>query len=164
MWSVNSRNNVVRTMTVLAGVMVLGLAGCAALAPDAEQPQLSITSFKLAPESAGAAPMFDIGLRLINPGRSALNLRGMSYTIEIDGHRILTGASADLPQVPAYGTADFTLQATPDLFGSLRLVNELFSSPKQQHDYTFTARLDAGGFGRRITLRETGRFGGQAQP
>lgn len=146
-------------ITLICAFALLTLGGCAGLGPAEEQPQLSITSFKVSPESAGAAPLFDIGLRLVNPSRQALTLRGISYTVEIDGHRVLTGASADLPQVPAYGMADFTLQATPDLFGSLRLLTELFSNPQQQHEYTFRARLDTGGPGRGIVLRESGRFG-----
>ena len=149
---------------VICAAALLVLTGCAALGPAEERPQLSITSFKVSPESAGAAPLFDIGLRLVNPSRSELVLRGISYSVEIDGHRVLTGASADLPRVPAYGMADFTIQATPDLFGSLRLLTELFSSPQQQHEYTFRARLDTGGLGRGIILRESGRFGPPVGP
>ena len=145
--------------TLFCTLAILALSGCAGLGPAEEQPQLSITSFKISPDSPGAVPLFDIGLRLVNPGRTDLNLRGISYTVEIDGHSVLTGASADLPRVPAYGMTDFTIQATPSLFGGLRLLNELFSSPQQQHEYTFIARLDSGGVGRGITIRESGYFG-----
>lgn len=134
------------------------LAGCAGLQQNYEQPQVNITSFTLAPGSTAMAPRFNIGVQVINPNRNALPLKGMSYGVDIDGHRILSGATPDLPRVPGYGMADFVIEASPDLFGSARLLSDLFSTRRDNFTYTFRARLDVGRIMPFINIEETGRF------
>jgi LEA14-like dessication related protein len=139
-------------------LLIVTLAACSSLAPHYEQPEVSITSFSLDPHSAGATPQFNIGLRVINPNRTALPLAGMSYSVEIDGNRILSGVNSDLPRIPGFGSADITLQAVPDLFGSARLMNQLLSSTKGELDYVFRAKLDVGSLMPYLTIEEKGRF------
>lgn len=142
-----------------AVLLMLTLVACSSLAPNYEQPEVSITSFSLEPNSVGLTPQFNIGLRIINPNRTALPLAGMSYSVEIEGNRILTGANPDLPRIPGFGSADITIQASPDLFGSARLVNQLLSSQKEQLAYLFRAKLDVGSLMPYITIEEKGNFG-----
>lgn len=143
-------------IVILSGLLVL--AGCAGWRPGYEQPQVNITSVSLAPASAGQALNFQVGVQIVNPNRNALPLRGMSYSLEVEGHRILSGASPDLPQVPAYGTADFVIEASPDLLGSARLLGELFANQRSGVGYTFKARLDVGRLLPLIVVEEQGRF------
>ncbi len=149
-----------RTYKILSFMLLLPsiLAGCAGYRPGYEQPQVNITSFALAPETTGLAPRFNIGLQIVNPNRSDLSFEGMSYTLEIEGNRILSGATNDLPQVPGYGMADFTIQASPNLVGSARLLTDLFSRQRSSLGYTFKARLDTGGLVPFINLEEEGKF------
>lgn len=95
----------------LALTLVFLLSACASWFPSYEKPQVNITSFALAPESTGVSPTFLIGLQVVNPNRSALPLKGMSYSVEVEDQRILTGAEPNLPEVPGYGTAEFTIKA-----------------------------------------------------
>lgn len=143
--------------TLLA--FLLALTACSSLAPHYEQPEVSITSFSLEPNSLGLTPQFNIGLRIINPNRTALPLAGMSYSVEVEGNRILTGANPNLPRIAGFGSADITIQASPDLFGSARLVNQLLSSQKNQFSYLFRAKLDVGTLMPYITIEEKGSFG-----
>ncbi len=138
--------------------ILLGLSACASLAPSYEQPQVNITSLSLAPQSNAASPTFLIGLQVINPNRRDLPLQGMSYSLEVDDHRILSGAEPDLPHIPGYGTAEFTIQASPDLLGSARLLNKLLSGQSDKLNYRFKARLDVGSFLPFITIEEEGEF------
>lgn len=140
-------------------VSVLFLSGCAALSSHYEKPQVNITSFTLAPNTVGMAPRFDIGIQIINPNRSALPFRGMTYAVEIEGYRIFSGATPEIPTVPAYGQVDFVIQASPDLFGSARLLGDLFSNTQRNSlKYGFSARLDAGRLLPMINIEETGQF------
>jgi LEA14-like dessication related protein len=123
---------------------LLLLAGCASLSPYPERPTVSVTSFALAPESTGMVPRFRVGLNVVNPNRRELPLVGMSYSVELEGTRILSGATADLPVVPAYGSADFSVDLTPDLLGSARLLTDLMGRQRDRLDYSFNARLDVG--------------------
>lgn len=139
-------------------VLLALLSACASWSPNYEKPQVNITSFSLAPESNGLAPRFIIGLQIINPNRAALPLKGMSYSVEVENNRVLSGATPDLPRVPGYGMADFTIEASPDLLGSARLINRLLSGQSQSLGYTFKAKLDVGSIMPFINIEESGRF------
>lgn len=141
---------------VLCGLL---LAGCASWAPGYEKPQINVTSFALAPDSRGLAPRFLIGLQVINPNRRALPLQGMSYSVEVEGNRILSGAEPDLPRVEGYSSADIIIEASPDLLGSARLLNQLLSGQQQSLTYLFKARFDIGAILPYVTIEERGEFG-----
>lgn len=149
MLSVTRRILVVFVFATLAGCQVLG---------SYERPDVNITSFNLAPRSSGAAPQFDIGIQIINPNSRPLPLRGISYALEIEGQRILSGAKPDLPQIPAYGSAEFIIQASPDLIGSARLIADLFGRQRDSLGFTFRATLDPGAIMPSIRIEESGRF------
>jgi hypothetical protein len=83
----------------------------------------------------------------------------MIYSVEVEGSRLLSGATSDLPRVPGYGTADFMIEASPDLLGSARLLGDLLSRQRDSLGYTFKARLDVGGMMPFINIEESGRFG-----
>jgi LEA14-like dessication related protein len=135
------------------------LSACNGLGGAFQQPEISITSFALAPGSTGLAPVFNIGLRVVNPNRSSLPLRGMTYSVEVDGNRVLNGASPDLPTVRAYDTADILIEARPDLLGSARLLSDLFARQRSSLGYTFRARIDLGGLLPFVNVEESGNFG-----
>ncbi|MEX1201165.1 MAG: LEA type 2 family protein [Methylophaga sp.] len=139
--------------------MLMMLSACASWAPGYEKPQINVTSFSLAPDSNGIAPRFLIGLQVINPNRSALPLQGMSYSVEVEGNRILSGAEPDLPRVEGYSSADIMIEASPDLLGSARLLNQLMSGQQKTLDYLFKARFDVGALLPYVSIEERGEFG-----
>lgn len=140
---------------VLALLAML-LAGCASLNPYPERPTLSVTSLQLAPESSGRAPAFRVGLEVVNPNPRPLPLRGISYEVAFDGVRLLSGAAANLPTVPAFGTAAFEVDMRPDLLGGVRLASSLLSGSRDAIDYRFTAAIDAGRLVPTIRVDERG--------
>lgn len=148
-------------ISITRGIAVLfcmtTLAGCNAFG-NYERPDVNITSFNLAPETPDTAPGFDIGIQIINPGSRPLPLRGISYSLEIEGQRILNGAKPDLPQIPAYSTADFVIRASPDLLGSARLIADLFSQPRDNMEFVFRATIDSGTLMPLIRIEESGNF------
>lgn len=143
-------------------IMLIMLSACASWWHSYEAPQINVTSFALAPDSSGVAPRFLIGLQVINPNRSALPLAGMSYSVEVEGNRILSGAEPDLPRIEGYSSADIVIEASPDLLGSARLLNQLLSSQQQTLDYLFKARFDVGALLPYVTIEERGEFGLQS--
>lgn len=127
----------------LMGLLLL-LSSCATWSPDYERPHLSVTSIDFAPDTQGGSPRFMIGVEVVNPNRQALALKGMSYALEIEGHRILSGAKPDLPVIEAFSTERFVIEASADLLGSTRLIAQLLSGQNRHLDYIFKARLDIG--------------------
>lgn len=138
--------------------MLVLLSACASWWHSYEEPQINITSFSLAPDSSGVAPRFLIGLQVINPNRRALPLQGMSYSVEVDDNRVLSGVKPDLPHIDGYSSVDIIIEASPDLLGSARLLNQLLSGQKKTLDYLFKARFDVGALLPYVTIEERGEF------
>lgn len=136
-------------------VIVLLLAACAPLQPGFETPTVNVTHFRVLPAN-DIVPTFEIGLHVINPNRTALKLQGLSYNVELEGHRILTGVANQLPIIEAYGEGDILLQAQPDLFSTLSLFTDLLNQPREKFAFTLDAYLDVGRFWPKIKVSKTG--------
>jgi len=132
------------------------LGGCASLQTDFKEPTVSVTSFRALP-SEGMAPRFEIGLHVTNPNRMAIELEGLSYTVNIEGHQILTGVENELPVIEGYGEGNVTLTATADLFNSISLISDLMRQPRDTFTYEFVARLDLGGIYSDIPVEKKGQ-------
>ncbi|MEN8265088.1 MAG: LEA type 2 family protein [Nitrospirota bacterium] len=137
--------------------IILLAAGCATLQTDYEEPSVVITDFRSIP-SGGIAPRFEIGLHIINPNRTALDLKGISYTVKLEGHKVLTGVSNKLPLIDAYGEGDVKLAATADLFGSISLLTDMIQNQRNAFRYVLDVKMDTGGFRPNIRVRKEGNI------
>jgi LEA14-like dessication related protein len=143
---------------VLFSFFLLFSAGCATLQPVYETPAVTITSFEAIP-AQGLIPRFQIGLHIVNPNRSPLNLKGISYTIALEGHKIMTGVSRRLPRIEAYGEGDVILNASIDLFSSIGFFTDLIRDQKKnQISYCLTTKLDAGNLYPLIRVTKKGKI------
>lgn len=137
--------------------LTLLINGCAGLQADFKEPTVNVTSFRVLP-SEGMAPRFEIGLHVINPNRMALDLAGLSYTVSLEGHQILSGVANDLPAIDAYGEGDVTLLATADLFNSISLFADLVRQPRDNFSYELEAILDLGGIYPNVNVDKKGQI------
>lgn len=135
------------------------LAGCSGKGDIAfEPPVLSLSSFGLLP-SEGKAPRIAIGLRVVNPNGTPLRMRGLSYTVALEGHRMVTGVTSRLAEVPPYAETEVELNSPIDLISSLKLFNELINTPgRQTLKYSLNARIDVDGMLAPLRLIEDGEL------
>jgi LEA14-like dessication related protein len=147
-------------MTRIARLLTLLIAAtlfsCAGLKPGFEEPTVGISSFRLIP-SERFAPQFEIGLHIVNPNRTPLPLEGIVYSVNLNGYKILTGATNKLPVIEGYSEGDVTLRATPDLLSSVSILRTLLSQAQDTLTYELDANLDIGGMRPRIHLQEKGK-------
>ena len=87
-----------------------------------------------------------------------LELRGISYTVSLEGHELIKGVANELPVIDAYGEGEITLQASANLVAGVRLINEMMRSPKDSFDYAMEVKLDPASFGRTIRVRDSGQI------
>jgi len=151
-----------RLVTQLSGRLfllaaILLLQACASLDPDYEKPTVTLSSFRALP-SGGGMPTFEIGLHILNPNASAIRLEGIVYTVSIQGHDVVKGVGRDFPVIEGYTEQTVKLTATANLLAGIRLVMDLMDTPGKDLDYEFEAKLDTGGIGRDIRVRENGTF------
>jgi LEA14-like dessication related protein len=136
---------------------LLALAGCATLQPGYETPTVTVSHFRILP-SEGVAPRFEIGLRILNPNRTPLELHGIAYSVRLEGHRLLAGVANDLPEVAPYGEAEVNLVASIDLLGGLGLIGDLLNSQRESLTYRLEAKLDIGPLQPTIRVDHEGRL------
>ena len=139
----------------IALALLVSLGGCATMTPKFENPSISVRSIKLI-NSGGITPQFDVVLRVANPNKDVLPLKGMSYAINLSGNKVITGTANDLPTIKAYGETDITIQATMSLFAGLSLINKIMQENLSSIDYEFIAKLDIGRFYPDIHIKELG--------
>jgi len=146
-----------RYRLLLLALVPLLLFGCSVLRPDFEKPIVQITSFRALP-SQSVVPTFEIGLQVINPNSFPLHLKGVTYSVKLEGHRVLSGASNQLPEIAAYEKGEVLLQATPDLLNTISLFSELIKRPRETVHYEVLAQLDVGGLLPKISLSKDGEI------
>lgn len=126
-----------------AVVFVL-FAACAPLQPGFENPVVSISSFEALP-SQRLIPQFKIGLHIVNPNRTPLALKGIVYTISLEGHELMTGVANDIPVIDAYAEGDIELNASVDFFSGIKFFTDLVNNHNMEKiSYNFNAKLDVG--------------------
>ncbi len=149
----------------LASLLMIITFGCSSLQSGYEPPAVTISSFEAIP-TQGMIPKFKIGLHIVNPNRTPLDLKGVAYTIALEGHKIMTGVSNKLPHIEAYGEGDVELNAVVDLFSSIGFFTDLIRNKQGDTvNYSFKAKLDAGTFHPIIRVGKEGKFSlsGQTQ-
>ena len=144
------------TTFLLCGFLLL-LQACASMDPDYEEPTVTLSSFRALP-SEGGMPNFEVGLHIINPNSTPFRLEGVVYTISIQGHDIVKGVGKDFPVLDGYSEQTIKLTASANLFAGVRLVMDLMNSSNKALEYEFEAKLDTGGIGRAIRIKEVGEF------
>ena len=100
------------TRAIVAWIFVLlFLQSCATLDPNYEEPTVILSSFRAVP-SEGMVPSFEVGLRIINPNTTPLDLEGVVYSISLQGHELVKGVGKGYPQIEGYSEGNITLSAS----------------------------------------------------
>lgn len=132
------------------------LSACASLQSGFQTPSVKLVSLQALPAS-GLEQRFAIGLRVANPNGAALNLVGMTYAIELEGFKLISGVSNDIPSIAAYDETLVEIEASVNLLDGVRFLNDLLSNPKNALNYKVGASLDTGiPFIGKIPVSDTG--------
>jgi hypothetical protein len=142
---------------VLRLLWIALLCSCASLSPEFDPPKVTLESFNSLPSDNGA-PRFEIKLRVINPNKQALDIAGISYSIELLDTELISGVTNDIPVIEGYTEEVVTLEAGLQLFQLVRLLANLGSAPSDVLEYRFLGKIDFNGFVPTQRIEETGTF------
>ncbi len=142
---------------VLFLLLIAMSAGCSNLLFDIQQPEVTVSSFRLLP-SHGTALNFEIMLHIKNPNPVTLNLDGISYAASIENRKVITGNADALGSIEAYGEDDYPIFAKADLVAGAALLVDLVRNPKDLVNYEFEATIDIGGLMPDIRVRKRGEL------
>ena len=99
------------------------LAGCTLLRPMVETPHLSVVHVELL-KSGLWEQQLRVRMRVQNPNDLELPIKGIDYKLTVDGTEFAHGVSAASFRVPALGEAEFDMNVTANMAGTmLRLLN-----------------------------------------
>jgi len=107
-----------RRMRAIAAAATVALLGGCALAPKLTTPQLTIVGVKLEGSDL-LAQRLKVRVHVQNPNDRTLPVKGIDYTLDVDGQPFASGESAGSFVVPALGEAEFDMNVTTNMAGTL---------------------------------------------
>lgn len=145
--------NIVK-LTLLA-LLVSVLSSCALLDPAYEKPSVHLVKIE-ALSSHGLEQRFRVDLKIINPNRSGLSVSGMSYTLKLNGEKVIKGVSGQISAIPAYAERTVQVEASTNIFAGLKLIASVLKNPEQALHYELETKLRSGWWPIPITIIESG--------
>ena len=97
---VSKLNRIPKKRPIFLFLVLALLAGCAGLGIN-ERPVVTLTNLRML-ESEGLSMRFAIDLTITNPGPVSIPVNGLSWNLELEGSRILTGVSNEVPTPAPY--------------------------------------------------------------
>ena len=122
-------------------MVVLALASCASVMPPTDPPKVSFENIRSLP-AEGVGPRFEITLRIANPNEQALDIAGISYTMDLLGKEVISGVTNEVPVIEGYTEEVVKVEAGINLFDILRLVSSLGRNQSEALEYRFRAKID----------------------
>lgn len=144
-----------RRVAGLAAAMLL--VGCA-LTPKFIPPRLSIVNVQLEGGDLWEQRL-KVRLHVENPNNRPLPVKGLEYTLEVEGQQLARGAAAASFIVPALGESEFDTNVTTNLAGTLlKLLGRGPDALGQSVEYRLTGKVSLSeGLMRSIPFDERGR-------
>ena len=145
-----------RTLCLIT--LLAGNFACTSILSDFEEPTVTVSALRSVPGD-GTGLNFEIDLKVVNPNSATLKLRGVAYTIRIEGRELINGVGKDLPVIDAYSEGTITLTASASMFEAFQLLGDLMSKPNRgMLRYEIDTKLDIGTLYPTIRVQDSGEI------
>jgi len=146
-------------MRAIAAAAAVALLSCGcALAPKFTTPTLSIVGVRLEGSDL-LTQHFKVRVHVVNPNDRTLPVKGIEYTLEVDGEPFATGDSAASFIVPALGEAEFDMNVTTNVAGTLVRLLSRGSDAAANVPYRLTGKISLSqGWLQSIPFEQHGTF------
>jgi LEA14-like dessication related protein len=145
---------VVRAFSVF--LAVLGLSGCSLFVPKLEAPRLSIVSVEFL-KGALWEQKLRVRLHVENPNDRVLPVKGITYTLDVNGQEFAHGESAASFVVPPRGDAEFDMNMTANMAGTI--ISLLSHGSEASVEYHLAGKISLSeGLWRSIPFEQRGSF------
>ncbi|MGH8139141.1 MAG: LEA type 2 family protein [Steroidobacteraceae bacterium] len=116
----------------LAFLIASALCACSLFAPKLQPPALSIVNVELLKSDLWHQQL-KVRMRVQNPNERALPIKGLVYSLEVDGQELAHGQSGASFVVPALGEAEFDMSVSANMAGMLLKLLGRGGSPIDYH-------------------------------
>lgn len=130
------------------------LAGCAT-SPLDEPPRLSLANIQI--EQMGLFNQeFILTVKAQNPNDIALDVKGMTFDLEVNGEHFASGVSDQPVFVPAFSTETFDIAVSSSLGGIMGQLDSLMK--KGNIDYILKGKMKLNGFPFSVPFKQRGEI------
>lgn len=149
--------NTIRLSFLLA--VLSGLSGCSTWFSDRfEDPQIELRQVELV-KARLVEQRFNLTFEIDNPNDMRLPVRGMVYSLHLNGVKLADSESDARFTVPANGRHRFEVPVRTNLWRHLKQVVRLLEKPDQPIRYQLRATVKTGWlFGRKVHLKRDGEI------
>src|SRR5579863_4541045 len=137
-------------------IALLALSGCALFVPKLQAPHLSVVGIELQKGSLWQQKL-RVRMHVDNPNDRVLPIKGITYTLDVNGQEFAHGESAASFEVPALGEAEFDMNMTANMAGTI--ISLLSHGSDATVEYHLVGRVSlAHGLLRSIPFDQHGTF------
>jgi LEA14-like dessication related protein len=135
------------------------LSASCALAPKLTAPQLSIVDVQVQSSDLWEQHL-KVRLHVHNPNDRSLPIKGLEYTVEVEGQQFASGASVAAFTVPPLGDSEFDMAVTTNLAGVfLKLLARGSGPGSDEVAYRLVGKVSLSeGFLRSVPFDQKGTF------
>jgi len=143
---------------------ILSLGACASL-PNRDPLTVDVAGIESLP-GEGLELRLAVKIRIQNPNDVAVEYTGAALSLDLNGHKLASGVSAEVGTVPRYGETVFTVPVTISALNMARQVLGFVNAQNQTEvPYRVHGKLEGGLFGtRRFTDEGTFELPAPANP
>ena len=94
------------------------LGGCSLFVPKLETPQLSVVNVEMQKADLWEQRM-KVRMRVVNPNDRPIPVKGLTVALEVAGQELAHGVSGASFNVPALGEAEFDMNMTANMAGTI---------------------------------------------
>ena len=127
--------------SLLFALLTLGLSACAGLNIGGVQPPLvSLTDLKL--QNAGLfAQEYQLQLQVQNPNPFPLPVRGLDYSLKLNGQNFARGVSNMAASIPAFGSQRMDLSVSSNVARIVQQINTFSKGGNNRFSYTLSGNF-----------------------
>jgi len=126
--------------TVLLLCCTASLSACSFFGGYQETPRVSLVSIQ--PLEMGMLEQrYGLQLRILNPNDNEIPVKGLSYSIEINGHEFAYGVSRQPVSIPAFSEAVLDVEVVSNLLNVLQQFQEMSSENNDSLHYRLRGNL-----------------------
>lgn len=144
------------TGTLLAGLGLTVLGGCAGFQFGLQKPEVTVVDIRPL-DATLLEQRFVLNLRVTNPNSVEIPIEGLTFRLDLNGQQFATGVSNKPVLIPRLGEGLVEVTATTSLPRLLRQFREL-SKMRDKVEYRLRGRLVTGNFGG-FDFDQTGEVG-----
>ena len=135
--------------------LVAALGACTQFSSVLQKPHVALENIALANNNL-LSPRFKLTIRITNPNGVALPVKGMSYSINIQGVDVFEGVTSKIPNIAAYSDTVIDLELGTDIIKAARLLRAFKDRTDNNVNYGLNAHIDLTGILPSFNVSDTG--------